>query len=107
MIKVICSYCFNQLYSSIPVAHAPLFTKQRVSIIVDAHLLAEIDKLTDNRSAAFEEALRLWRPENWGAVETVLPESQSRYSEEEEAQFAQEQMEETLEAEGSQWHSNT
>jgi len=35
--------------------------KQRVSIIVDAHLLAEIDKLTDNRSAAFEEALRLWR----------------------------------------------
>jgi len=37
------------------VAHAP-FTKQRVSIIVDAHLLAEIDKLTDNRSAAFEEA---------------------------------------------------
>ena len=25
------------------------------------HVLAEIDKLTDNPSAAFEEALRLWR----------------------------------------------
>jgi len=59
--------------------------KQRVSIIVDAHLLAE-NKLTDNRSAAFEEAPAFVAcPENWGAVETVLPESQSsRYSEEEE-----------------------
>ncbi len=35
--------------------------KQRVLITVDAQVLAEIDKLTDNRSAAFEEALRLWR----------------------------------------------
>ena len=34
--------------------------KQRVSITVDSRLLAEIDKLTENRSAAFEEALRLW-----------------------------------------------
>lgn len=35
--------------------------KQRVSVTVDAQLLAEIDKLTENRSAAFEEALHLWR----------------------------------------------
>lgn len=34
--------------------------KQRVSITVDAQLLNEIDKLTDNRSAAFEEGIRLW-----------------------------------------------
>lgn len=34
--------------------------KQRVSITVDAQLLDEIDKLTDNRSAAFEEGIRLW-----------------------------------------------
>ncbi|MUG92323.1 hypothetical protein F7734_07570 [Scytonema sp. UIC 10036] len=34
--------------------------KRRVSITVDSHLLDEVDKLTDNRSAAFEEALRLW-----------------------------------------------
>lgn len=35
--------------------------KQRISITVDAGLLQEIDQLTDNRSAAVEEGLRLWR----------------------------------------------
>lgn len=34
--------------------------KQRVLIAVDAQLLEKIDKLTDNRSAAFEEGIRLW-----------------------------------------------
>lgn len=29
-------------------------------MMVDARLLNEIDKLTDNRSAALEEGLRLW-----------------------------------------------
>ena len=38
--------------------HSP--QKQRVSITIDAKLLAEIDQLTDNRSAAFEEGVRLW-----------------------------------------------
>ena len=35
-------------------------TKQRISITVDAKLLKEIDLLTENRSAAVEEGLRLW-----------------------------------------------
>jgi len=77
--------------------------KQRVSITVDAQLLAEIDKLTENRSAAFEEALRLWRAKK---IEEQLRQfyqtrSQADIEEEQEwALFAQEQLEETLEAEG-------
>lgn len=77
--------------------------KQRVSVTVDSQLLAEIDKLTENRSAAFEEALRLWRAKK---IEEQLRQfyqnrSQADIQEEEEwAQFAQEQMEETLKAEG-------
>ena len=35
--------------------------KQRISITVDTDLLAEIDQLTKNRSAAVEAGLRLWR----------------------------------------------
>ncbi len=35
--------------------------KQRISITVDADLLAEVDRLTKNRSAAVQEGLRLWR----------------------------------------------
>ena len=34
--------------------------KQRISITVDTQLLEEIDRLTNNRSAAVEEGLRLW-----------------------------------------------
>lgn len=34
--------------------------KRRVSVTIDADLLSTVDQLTDNRSAAFEEALRLW-----------------------------------------------
>jgi len=43
MIKVITVHIVLINYILHQVAHAPLFTKQRVSIIVDAHLLAEID----------------------------------------------------------------
>lgn len=77
--------------------------KQQVSVTVDSQLLAEIDKLTENRSAAFEEALRLWRAQK---IEEQLRQfyqnrSQANIQEEEEwAQFAQEQMEETVQAEG-------
>jgi len=67
--------------------------KQRVSIIVDAHLLAE-NWQANRCSAAFEEALRLWRPENWGERQ-FYQNRQADIQEEEEAQFAQEQMEET------------
>ena len=35
--------------------------KQRISITVDAQLLAEVDSLTKNRSAAVEEGFRLWQ----------------------------------------------
>lgn len=35
--------------------------KQKISITVDTCLLAEVDRLTKNRSAAVEEGLRLWR----------------------------------------------
>jgi metal-responsive CopG/Arc/MetJ family transcriptional regulator len=35
--------------------------KRRISVTIDADLLSVVDQLTDNRSAAFEEALRLWR----------------------------------------------
>ena len=65
--------------------------KQRVSVTVDSQLLAEIDKLTENRSAAFEEALRLWRAKK---IEDQLRQfyqnrSQANIQEEEEwAQFA-------------------
>ncbi len=77
--------------------------KQRVSITVDSHLLEEIDKLTNNRSAAFEEGIRLWYAKQ---IEEQLRKSyQSRTQadvdfEEEWATFAQEQMEDTLRAEG-------
>ena len=36
-------------------------SKQRISITVDSRLLHDVDQLTDNRSAAVEQGLRLWR----------------------------------------------
>lgn len=77
--------------------------KQRVSVTVDAQLLAEIDKLTENRSLAFEEALRLWRAKKIEEQLRRFYQNRSQADmkfEGEWAQFAQEQMEETLEAEG-------
>ncbi len=35
--------------------------KQRISITIDNQLLEEIDELTNNRSAAVEAGLKLWR----------------------------------------------
>ena len=73
--------------------------KRRISVTVDAHLLDEIDKLTDNRSAVLEEGLRLWYAKQ---VEEKLRQfyqnrSQADVEDEEEwAQFAQEQLEEIL-----------
>jgi len=34
--------------------------KRRISVTIDSELLETVDQLTDNRSSAFEEALRLW-----------------------------------------------
>lgn len=36
-------------------------SKRRVSVTIDANLMDAIDRLSDNRSAVIEEALRLWR----------------------------------------------
>jgi len=35
--------------------------KQRITITIDTSLLQEVDRLSNNRSAAVEEALYLWR----------------------------------------------
>lgn len=35
--------------------------KQRITITIDTSLLQEVDRFSNNRSAAVEEALRLWR----------------------------------------------
>lgn len=34
--------------------------KRRFSVTIDANLANQVDKLTDNRSQAIEEGLRLW-----------------------------------------------
>lgn len=77
--------------------------KQRISITVDAKLLQEIDRLTENRSAAVEEGLRLWQRKQ---IENQLRQSYSNVTSEEVAferewtQLAQTQMEQILEEEG-------
>jgi metal-responsive CopG/Arc/MetJ family transcriptional regulator len=82
---------------------APLPNKRRVSVTIDADLLAAIDQFSDNRSAAIEEALRLWRVQK---IEDQLRQyyqirSQAEIAAEEQwATLAQQQLEETLEAEG-------
>lgn len=73
--------------------------KQRISITVDAQLLQEIDQLTDNRSAAVEQGLRLWRRQQ---IEEQLRASYQKQGqaeqkvEEDWAELAQGQMEEIL-----------
>lgn len=73
--------------------------KQRISITVDSQLLHDIDRFTDNRSAAVEQGLKLWRRQqiedqlraqyqNQGQAEQKL--------EEDWAELAQSQMEEIL-----------
>ncbi len=76
--------------------------KQRISITVDAQLLEEVDQLTNNRSAAVEQGLRLWRTKQ---IEGQLRQSYQNRSpadvafEQEWAEFAQAQMEEILDSE--------
>lgn len=82
---------------------APVPNKRRVSVTIDADLLEAIDQFSDNRSAVIEEALRLWRVQK---IEDQLrryyqTRSQADIEAEEQwATFAQQQLEETLEAEG-------
>jgi metal-responsive CopG/Arc/MetJ family transcriptional regulator len=78
-------------------------SKPRISVTVDAQLLEEIDRLTDNRSAAVEEGLRLWKRQQ---IEQQLRQSYLNQTpsdvelEREWTQIALEQMEEILEKEG-------
>jgi metal-responsive CopG/Arc/MetJ family transcriptional regulator len=77
--------------------------KQRISITVDSQLLQDIDRLTDNRSAAVEQGLRLWRRQQ---IEEQLrdsylhPRLEVQQLEEDWAELAQNQMEEILAEQG-------
>jgi metal-responsive CopG/Arc/MetJ family transcriptional regulator len=77
--------------------------KRRVSVTLDAELLDAIDRLSDNRSAVIEEALRLWRNQKIDDQLRQSYQSQSKADlehEEQWAEFAQRQLAETLESEG-------
>lgn len=77
--------------------------KRRVSITLDAELLDEIDRLSDNRSAVIEEALRLWRIQKIDEQLRQFYQSRSQADLEQEevwAEFAQQQLEETTGTEG-------
>ncbi|MBE9112473.1 ribbon-helix-helix protein, CopG family [Nodosilinea sp. LEGE 07298] len=77
--------------------------KRRVSITLDAELLDAIDRLSDNRSAVIEEALRLWRNQKIDDQLRQFYQSRSQADLDQEeawAEFAQQQLEETIENEG-------
>lgn len=77
--------------------------KQEVSVAIDARLLAEIDQMASDRSAVFEEALRLWRTQKVEEQLRRFYQSQGRSDiefEEEWAEDAQKHLEEILETEG-------
>lgn len=77
--------------------------KRRISVTIDAELLDAVDQFADNRSAAIEEALRLWRIQK---IDDQLRQyyqcrSQADIQEEEQwATVAEQQLDQTLEAEG-------
>lgn len=77
--------------------------KRRVSVTIDANLLDAIDQFANNRSAAIEEALRLWRISK--IQEQLRQYYQTRRAcemqeAEQWAALAEQQLEETLKAEG-------
>lgn len=77
--------------------------KQRISITVDSKLLQDIDHLTDNRSAAAEEGLRLWHRqqiENQLSAFYQAQKPRDLQFDQEWGEFSQTQMEEILDAEG-------
>lgn len=78
-------------------------SKQRISITVDAKLLQDIDKMTENRSAAVEEGLRLWHRQQIENQLRTFYQAQKptdRQFDEDWGEFAQIQMEEILNSEG-------
>lgn len=77
--------------------------KRRVSVTIDADLLEAIDQVSDNRSAVIEAALRLWH------IQTINEQLRQYYQNQPQpdldqaaqwADFAQHQLEETLDQEG-------
>lgn len=73
--------------------------KQRISITVDADLLAEVDRMTKNRSAAVEEGLRLWHRQQ---IETQLRNFYQNRSQA-DVEFEKEWTEETQESAIASW----
>jgi metal-responsive CopG/Arc/MetJ family transcriptional regulator len=77
--------------------------KPRISVTIDEQLLKEMDRLTNNRSAAVEEGLRLWIRKQ---IENQLRQSYLNQTasdiafEQEWAQLAHKQMEKILDKEG-------
>jgi Arc/MetJ-type ribon-helix-helix transcriptional regulator len=74
--------------------------KRRVSVTLDAELLDEIDRLSDNRSSVIEEALRLWCNQKIDDQLRQFYQSRSQADLDQEkawAEFAQQQLEETIE----------
>ena len=73
--------------------------KQRISITVDSQLLHDIDRLSDNRSAAVEQGLKLWRRQQIEDQLRAQYQKQGQAAqklEEDWAELAQSQMEEIL-----------
>ncbi len=81
----------------------PPGSKQRISITVDAKLLQDIDQITENRSAAVEEGLRLWHRQQIENQLRAFYQNQKptdRQFDQDWGEFAQTQMEEILDSEG-------
>ena len=77
--------------------------KQRISITVDTQLLEEIDRITNNRSAAVEEGLRLWHKQQ---IEEQLRNFYQNRSET-DLKFEQEWTKETQENALSSWEESS
>ena len=63
--------------------------KQRVTVTIDAKLLSAVDRLSQNRSAAIEEALHLWRRQQIEAQLQRFYTNRNSHSLQEEEQWAQ------------------
>ena len=77
-------------------------SKQQISITVDTKLLQEIDRITENRSAAVEAGLRLWyrqQIENQLRAFYQTQKPTDRQFDRDWGEFAQTQMTEILDSE--------
>lgn len=76
--------------------------KQKISITVNTRLLAEVDRLTKNRSAAVEEGLRLWRKQQ---IEAQLKNFYQNRSQT-DVEFEREWVRETQDSAISNWNES-